>query len=176
MDEALALRAEQLVARLRQRRLLIATAESCTAGRFAALLADAPGASNVLDGGFITYTKPAKQMLLGVDEAALSTPAGAVTPEVAKAMAAGALVRSNARLAVALTGVLGPACDEDGNPVGRLDIACAWEGGTLHHRHELGEAEHEALTEKALHAALGLVEDALEAMGNGDRPERGASS
>ncbi|KQU54354.1 hypothetical protein ASG72_01525 [Bosea sp. Leaf344] len=164
MAGALALRAEELVARLEQRGLLIATAESCTAGRLAALLADAPGASAVLDGGFITYTKQAKQVLLGVPEESLSTPGGAVTPDVARAMAAGALSRSNATLAVALTGVLGPACDEDDNPVGRLDIACAWEGGTRHRRHELGEAEHDRLTEKALDAALTLLDETLDTM------------
>lgn len=164
MAAALAQRAEQLVARLKQRELIIATAESCTAGRLAALLADAPGASAVLDGGFVTYTKPAKQVLLGVPDNALATKAGAVTPAVAKAMAEGALARSNANLAIALTGVLGPACDEDGNPIGRLDLACAWNTGTIHRRHELGEAEHETLTEKALSAALGLIDEAVDAM------------
>jgi len=100
-----------------QRNASIVTAESCTAGKLAALLSEAPGAAERLHGSFVTYTKANKTKSLGVS-AALLQRRGAVCREVAVAMAEGALVRSPATVAVSITGVAGPDPDEDGNPVG----------------------------------------------------------
>ena len=107
-----------------QRKLSIITAESCTGGKLAVLLSEAPGAAEHFHGGFIAYTKATKTKILGVP-AALLQQKGAVCDEVALAMAQGALTRSPAQLAVAITGVAGPEPDEDGNPVGLVCIATA---------------------------------------------------
>jgi nicotinamide-nucleotide amidase len=107
--------------------LTLITAESCTAGRLAKALSEAPGAADQFHGGFVTYTKRAKTKLLGVDEVLLREK-GAVCAEVAEAMAAGALLRSTADIAVSVTGVAGPEPDEDGNPVGLIYCAGAKRG------------------------------------------------
>jgi nicotinamide-nucleotide amidase len=116
--------AERVLAIAGQHRLTIITAESCTSGLLATTLSEAPGAAELLHGGFVTYTKANKTAALGVP-AGLLRQRGAVCSEVAVAMAEGALARSPADVAVAITGVAGPAPDEDGNPVGLVCIAVA---------------------------------------------------
>ena len=123
----LALAAVRVLDVAKKRNLTIVTAESCTAGMLSTILSEAPGASEHLHGGFVTYTKENKTKVLGVSEHLL-TEKSAVCPEVAIAMAEGALKRSPADLAVAVTGVAGPEPDEDGNPVGRACIAVARRG------------------------------------------------
>src|SRR3981081_4087582 len=114
--------AERALAMARHRNLTIVTAESCTAGRLSALLSEVPGAAEHLHGGFVAYTKANKIKSLGVS-ADLLEEKGAVCPDVALAMAAGALARFPANLSVSITGVAGPDPDEDGNPVGFVCIA-----------------------------------------------------
>jgi nicotinamide-nucleotide amidase len=97
--------------------LTIATAESCTAGAVATALSKAPGANDNFQGGFVTYTKAMKNVVLRVPIKLLKNK-GAVCKEVAEAMALGALKLAPADIAVAVTGVAGPEPDEDGNPVG----------------------------------------------------------
>ena len=123
----LALAAVRVLGLAKKRNLTIVTAESCTAGMLSTLLSEAPGASEHLHGGFVTYTKENKTKVLGVSEHLL-TEKSAVCTEVTIAMAEGALRRSPADLAVAVTGVAGPEPDEDGNPVGRACIAVARRG------------------------------------------------
>lgn len=123
-EDSLRILASQTLAALRIRGLRIVTAESCTAGKLSALLSEAPGASQLLEGGFVTYTKTAKSTLLGVSMKLLKAE-GAVCPKVVIAMAEGALRRSSADIAVAITGVAGPETDEDDNPVGRVCYAIA---------------------------------------------------
>ena len=86
---------------------MIATAESCTGGMVAAAITDIPGSSSVFDRGFVTYSNSAKMELLQVDDSILQE-FGAVSEEVAGAMAKGALANSNATLAVSTTGIAGP--------------------------------------------------------------------
>ena len=124
MNESLNAAAEELVALAARAKLTIITAESCTSGLLATVLSEAPGAGKILQGGFVTYTKEHKHVALGVPEELLHAK-GAVCSEVACAMAEGALARSTADLAAAITGVAGPEPDEDGNPVGRVFIAVA---------------------------------------------------
>jgi nicotinamide-nucleotide amidase len=107
----------------------LATAESCTGGAVAALLAEAPGAGEYLEGGVVAYTKDMKSKLLGVPKKLLAEQT-AVAAEVAIAMAHGVLRRSPARIALAITGVAGPEPDEDGNPVGLMYCAVADRSGT----------------------------------------------
>jgi nicotinamide-nucleotide amidase len=103
-------------------KLTVVTAESCTAGLISAALSQADGASELLHGSFVTYTKDNKSKALGVDRTLLSEKS-AVCAEVAEQMACGALDRSPATLALAVTGVLGPEPDADGNPVGLVYIS-----------------------------------------------------
>jgi nicotinamide-nucleotide amidase len=109
--------AEALLATCRGRGWKIATAESCTGGLIAASLTAIAGSSDVVDRGFVTYSNEAKHDLLGVD-AALIDRVGAVSQEVARAMAEGALARSKADVAVSVTGVAGPGGGTATKPVG----------------------------------------------------------
>lgn len=106
----------------------IATAESCTAGMLAARLADRPGSSAYLAGGVVAYANAAKVALLGVDEALIAQH-GAVSAEVAEAMAAGALRRFGADAAVAITGVAGPGGGTAEKPVGTVWFCVALADG-----------------------------------------------
>src|SRR5256885_16730461 len=119
MDQSLTAMAEDLVALAAGEKLTIITAESCTCGLLATVLSEAPGAGKILHGGFVTYTKEHKAVALGVPDELLRSK-GAVCDEVACAMADGALARSHADLAAAITGVAGPEPDDDDNPeIGR---------------------------------------------------------
>lgn len=121
--------AEDVVGLARERGLRLITAESCTAGALATLIADIPGAGDVLLGGFVTYAKACKSALLGIDPGLIAKHT-AVSAEVAAAMAQGALTRCPvADVAVAVTCVGGPKPDEDGNPVGLTHIALCHRSG-----------------------------------------------
>lgn len=121
---ALSLRAmtAQLAAELQQRGWMLATAESCTGGMLAAACTDLPGSSTWFDRGFVTYSNAAKTEMLGVP-AALIAAHGAVSQEVAQAMAAGALAHSHAQVSIATTGIAGPGGATAGKPVGAVWIA-----------------------------------------------------
>ena len=138
----------------KKRNLAIVTAESCTVGMLSTILSEAPGAAEHLHGGFVTYTKENKIRTLGVSEHLL-TEKSAVCAEVAIAMAEGALKRSPADLAVAVTGVAGPEPDEDGNPVGRVCIAVARRGHEPSYlARNYGEIGRDAVRRRAVADAL----------------------
>ena len=107
---------------------MIATAESCTGGLIAAELTEIAGSSDVFDRGFVTYSNAAKRDMLGVRSETLDTH-GAVSEETAAEMAAGALSRSAAQLAVAVTGIAGPG-GSDHKPEGRVCFGIATPRGT----------------------------------------------
>lgn len=160
---------ELLIPRLSGAGLSVITAESCTAGKLANQLSQVSGASQALAGGFVVYTKQTKSRLLGIP-AELIAEHTAVSEAVARAMAAAALERGGADLAIALTGITGTEPDEDGNPIGRVHIAAALRGGPSLHRHcEFGCCEPDLLVHGALQIAL-LA--ALELIGP-DVPGRG---
>jgi nicotinamide-nucleotide amidase len=117
---------DDLLARAREARVRIATAESCTGGMVAVALTDIPGSSDVFERGFVTYSNAAKIELLGVAEATLAA-SGAVSDAVAQEMAEGALRRSRADLAVSVTGIAGPGGSEH-KPEGRVCFAVARKG------------------------------------------------
>ena len=127
ITRALVEQAQPLINALRERDLSVVTAESCTAGLIAAVLSHAPHAGECLHGGFVVYSKDHKASSLGVD-AALLKEKGSVNPEVALQMAQGALRRSPASVSMAVTGVLGPGPDEDGNPAGLVYFAACRAG------------------------------------------------
>lgn len=119
--------AEALLARLRGKRLRLTTAESCTGGLVAGLLTAIPGASDVFERGFVTYANEAKTELLGVP-ALLIAAQGAVSEAVARAMAAGALARAAAGVALAITGIAGPGGGSAEKPVGLVWFGLARAG------------------------------------------------
>ena len=108
--------------RLRKAKLTIVTAESCTGGLIAKCLTDIAGSSDYFDRGWVTYSNDAKRSELGVPASMLSRQ-GAVSEAVVLAMAAGALRRSKARVAIAVTGIAGPGGATAGKPVGTVWIA-----------------------------------------------------
>ena len=118
--------------------LMAATAESCTGGLVAGALTDVPGSSDVVERGFVTYSNEAKSQLLGVPAHVIEAH-GAVSEPVARAMAEGALARSRAQIAVAITGIAGPGGGSAEKPEGLVHFACARLGHpTRHARIEFG--------------------------------------
>ena len=116
---------EQVVVRLLlEQGKKLSIAESCTGGRIANRITDIPGASDIFTHGFVTYSNQAKEQLLGVNQITLSTH-GAVSKEVAIAMAEGALARSRADIAVSVTGIAGPTGGSEYKPVGTVWIGLA---------------------------------------------------
>jgi nicotinamide-nucleotide amidase len=120
--------AAQVLEAGRRRGVMLATAESCTGGLIAAALTSVAGSSDVVDRGFVTYSNAAKTEMLGVP-AAMITAEGAVSEAVARAMAEGALARSVAGIAVAVTGVAGPGGGSADKPVGLVWFGLAQRGG-----------------------------------------------
>ncbi|NGM47033.1 CinA family protein [Rhodobacter sp. SGA-6-6] len=118
--------AAEILAAARAAGLRIATAESCTGGMVAAALTDVAGSSDVFDRGFVTYSNAAKEAMLGVLPATLAAH-GAVSEEVAREMAEGALRHSLAGLAVSITGIAGPGGSEF-KPEGRVCFGLARAG------------------------------------------------
>ena len=126
------------------KKLMIATAESCTGGLVVSALTDIAGSSAVVDRGFVTYTNEAKQDMLGVPADTLSQH-GAVSRETAEAMANGVLAQAPADLAVSITGIAGPGGGSAAKPVGLVHFAAASRGGHRIHRErrygDIGRAE-----------------------------------
>jgi nicotinamide-nucleotide amidase len=115
------------------KKLMVATAESCTGGLVAGALTDIAGSSAVVDRGFVTYTNAAKHEMLGVPHETIERH-GAVSRETAEAMVRGALGQANADLAVSITGIAGPGGGTADKPVGLVHFAAASRGGNLVHR------------------------------------------
>lgn len=127
LPEELVDAARKVVEANRAAGLRIAVAESCTGGLVAAALTEIPGSSDVLEAGFVTYSNRAKIVLLGVSEDVLDT-FGSVSVAVAWSMAQGALARSKADVAVAVTGIAGPGGGSERKPVGTVVFARARRG------------------------------------------------
>ena len=116
----------ELLEHAREKGLKVATAESCTGGMISAALTEVPGSSDVFDRGFVTYSNAAKVAMLGVSAATLDA-VGAVSEDVAREMADGALARSEAAIAVSVTGIAGPGGSEF-KPEGRVCFGLAVRG------------------------------------------------
>ena len=127
--------AEQLINACRDKKLKLATAESCTGGLIAGCLTAVTGSSVVIERGFVTYSNEAKSEMLNVPES-LIIRVGAVSEEVSRSMAEGALANSRAKLTLAVTGIAGPGGSTVEKPVGLVHHACSLMGKTtLHERH-----------------------------------------
>lgn len=148
--------AAQVLRAAAQRGLRVATAESCTGGLVAAALTAIAGSSSVMDRGFVTYSNEAKTEMLGVPPELIAAH-GAVSPEVAMAMAEGALQNSHAQLAVSITGIAGPGGGSADKPVGLVHFALARTGqGTLHAEHHFA-GDRDDVRLLAAQTALGLL-------------------
>lgn len=152
--------AEMLLTVARATGAMIATAESCTGGMIAAAITDIPGSSDIFDRGFVTYSNAAKQDMLGIRPETL-TAFGAVSEAVAREMAEGALSRSTASIAVAVTGIAGPGGSEH-KPEGRVCFGLARTGAvTRVETIEFGAIGRDAVRRATVDHALDLLLDAL---------------
>lgn len=150
-------RAAALIDRCRRNRLMLATAESCTGGLIAGLVTSVSGSSDVLDCGFVTYSNAAKTRMIGVP-AELITRAGAVSEEVARAMAEGAIANSAADVAVAVTGIAGPGGGTATKPVGLVHCAAARRGvPTVHRELRLGDFGRDAVRLETVRVAVEMA-------------------
>ncbi len=148
--------AAEILDACRDGKLMLATAESCTGGLIAGALTSIAGSSDVVERGYVVYSNQAKQDLLGVP-AALIESAGAVSEEVARAMADGALAKSGASLSVAVTGIAGPGGGTAAKPVGLVHLAAARRGRpTVHERHVF-KGDREAVRLQAVDKALAML-------------------
>ncbi len=149
-----------LLARARDKGAIIATAESCTGGLIAGAITDIAGSSDVFDRGFVTYSNAAKRQMLGVQDRTLDLH-GAVSEAVAQEMAEGALARSDASLAVSVTGIAGPGGSES-KPEGRVCFGLARTGQpTATQTVEFGPLGRAAVRHATVDHALNLMIEAL---------------
>jgi nicotinamide-nucleotide amidase len=160
-DDRIRALAEAVLARCREKKLMIATAESCTGGMIAGALTDIAGSSDVVERGFVTYSNRAKTEMLGVP-AALIGRHGAVSAEVARAMASGALERAPVELAVAVTGIAGPGGGSADKPVGLVHLATARRGEELQSEHHVFPDDRDAIRRATVERALELLIAAAE--------------
>jgi nicotinamide-nucleotide amidase len=152
--------AERLMRKICDRGLKIAAAESCTGGMFAALMTDIEGCGRGFDRGFVTYSSESKRDLLGIDENLLEQN-DAVSEVVARAMAEGALLQSDADIALAVTGFAGPGAP--GQEEGLVHFALARrEKPTAHREEHLGAIGRGAIRVESLKVMLELLEESLE--------------
>ncbi|WP_316976404.1 CinA family protein [Shumkonia mesophila] len=149
--------AEAVLAACRAHGLRLATAESCTGGLIAGALTAVAGSSDVVERGFVTYTNESKSAMLGVP-APLIAAHGAVSEPVARAMAEGTLAHSPADLAVAVTGIAGPAGGTPEKPVGLVHLAAARRGGPTWHERYIFAGDRAAVREQTVEIALRMVE------------------
>lgn len=149
--------AQQVVDKAGADGLLLATAESCTGGLVAGAITDVPGASAVLDRGFVTYSNEAKAEMLGVSPHLIARH-GAVSAAVACAMAEGALCASRADVAVAITGVAGPGGGSPEKPVGLVWFALASKASSTRvERRVFASGDRSFVRARAVETALMLV-------------------
>ena len=158
MDADMIALSEAIGAPCRQRRLLLATAESCTGGWVAQVITHTAGSSAWFDRGFVTYSNEAKVGMLGVSAETLAE-FGAVSQEIAEEMAAGALKNSNAMISLAITGIAGPTGGSPGKPVGTVCFAWCRVGGTAEAETAQFAGDREAVRRQAVVYALrGLLQ------------------
>lgn len=155
-------RARLLLDACRQKGVMLATAESCTGGLIAGTLTEIAGSSDVVDRGFVTYSNEAKNEMIAVPMM-LIVENGAVSEQVARAMADGAVKNSNASLAVAVTGVAGPGGGSLEKPVGLVHVATARQDGDIHHqRMEYGDVGRFEIRQATITTALEMLQDQVD--------------
>jgi nicotinamide-nucleotide amidase len=149
--------ARSIVADFTEKKLLLATAESCTAGLIAGAITEIPGSSNVFDRGFVTYSNEAKREMIGVANATLKAH-GAVSRPTALEMAQGAIGNSGANISIAVTGIAGPGGGTEEKPVGLVHLAAARTGHeTLHREMRYGDIGRNAVRLATVRTALEML-------------------
>lgn len=160
LDVTLAAEVDTLATALKSRGWMLATAESCTGGLIAAACTSLAGSSEWFERGIVTYSNEAKQELLGV-AADLIAQHGAVSAEVARAMAEGAITRSRATLAVSATGIAGPGGGSAAKPVGTVWLGLAIRGEPATATLLQLEGDRASIRRQTLASALRLLNDRL---------------
>ncbi len=149
-----------LLALYRTQHLRLATAESCTGGMIAAALTDIAGSSDVVERGFVTYSNEAKTEMLGVP-ADLIAKFGAVSEQVVREMAQGALRHAHAEVTVAVTGIAGPGGGSKEKPIGLVYLATARKGGETRCERKLFPGDRAAIRRATLARALEMLAEAV---------------
>jgi nicotinamide-nucleotide amidase len=152
--------ARDVLARFEAAKCKIATAESCTGGLIAGALTEIPGSSSVVERGFVTYSNEAKIELLSVPGELISR-VGAVSPEVAEAMSAGAIAHSRADVAISVTGIAGPGGETPGKPVGLVYFGITRRGGTVRHERRVFPGDRSAVRLATVRSALSLLAEVI---------------
>lgn len=153
LDDEILTAAEQVVTSLAERRRTVSTAESCTGGLLAGAITAVAGSSSVFNEGFVTYSNAAKHRLLGVSQERLDAH-GAVSPQVAEAMAVGLYERTGASYAVAVTGIAGPGGGTTTKPVGLVYFGLASRTGSITFEQRFMEVDRAAVRRASLLFAL----------------------
>ena len=156
LPDSLTQKANEVLELCRLHGAMLATAESCTGGLVAAALTAIAGSSDVVERGFVTYSNRAKNEMLGVPTDLIEAH-GAVSAEVARAMAEGALCHSGADVSLAITGIAGPGGGTATKPVGTVHIAAAQRGALTLHRACLFDGDRDAVRLEAAKVAMDLV-------------------
>jgi nicotinamide-nucleotide amidase len=162
LDNDIVEAAHRLLEICRRKNLLVATAESCTAGLVAGTLTEIPGVSSMLDRGFITYSNRSKQEMLGVSAETLRQ-YGAVSRETALEMVRGVIARAPVDLAVSVTGVAGPDGGTAEKPVGLVHFGAASAGGQLVHvEKRFGDLGRDEVRKRSVLQAFQMLHDLAE--------------
>lgn len=161
-DQAMLDAASALLDLCKQKKLTLATAESCTGGLVAATLSEISGSSQVLDRGFVTYSNIAKQQMLGVTPSTIDV-YGAVSRECAEEMAKGALAHASVDLAVSITGIAGPTGAMPGKPIGLVYFCAASRSGRLiAHDRKYGDVGRAKVRRESVMQALAMLQELAE--------------
>ena len=153
-------RASEVIQLCLSKNCKVATIESCTGGLISAALTAVSGASDVVDRGFITYSNEAKNQLVGVPIKLIET-YGAVSEEVARAMAEGGLRRSIANITISVTGIAGPGGGTETKPVGLVHFACASENNPTSSYFEVFSGDRTGVREATVIKAFNMIETAV---------------
>ncbi len=160
-DRQLIIEAKDTLDMLREGGLMLVTAESCTGGLIAGLLTSVAGSSNMIDRGFVTYSNAAKSEMLDVSPALIDQH-GAVSEQVARDMAEGALRNSRANVSVSVTGIAGPGGRSEDKPVGLVHLACARSQMPTHHaRMTYGDIGRDEVRHAAIGTALAMIRQSI---------------
>ena len=151
--------ASETVAVCKAAGLMVATVESCTGGLVSGALTSVSGSSDVVDRGFVTYSNEAKNELVGVSMQLIEA-YGAVSTEVARAMALGGVEQSNAQIAVSVTGIAGPGGGTETKPVGLVHFGCFRESSEVTLYHEVFKGDRDAVREASILHALAMIRQA----------------
>ena len=156
ITDSLLAEAEAVIAACRAKGVTLATAESCTGGLIAATLTAIPGSSDVLERGFVTYSNESKNEMIDVPISLIQAH-GAISEEVARAMAEGALRRSRATIAVSVTGIAGPGGGAEAKPVGLVCFGLAEKAGIAISEHRILPGDRTGVRAAAVARAFALI-------------------